>query len=80
MSFVADLRDAIHGFRFADRRLSQLPTPKAASSSNFRPLSLRAWDRPGILLEESLMKPQRQDDRWGIANLISAKYFDATIK
>jgi len=30
MSFVADLRDAIHGFHFADRRLSQLPTPKAA--------------------------------------------------
>jgi len=33
MSFVADLRDAIHGFHFTDRRLSQLPTPQAASSS-----------------------------------------------
>jgi len=32
MFFVADLRDAIHGFHFADRRLSQLPTPQAASS------------------------------------------------
>jgi len=30
MSFVADLRDAIHGFHFADRRLSQLSTPQAA--------------------------------------------------
>jgi len=29
---VADLRDAIHDFHFADRRLSQLPTPQAASS------------------------------------------------
>jgi len=29
----------------------------------FRPLSLRAWDRPGILLEESLMKPERQKQR-----------------
>jgi len=26
---VADLRDAIHGFHFADRRLSQPPTPQA---------------------------------------------------
>jgi len=32
MSFVADLRDAIYGLHFADRRLSQLPTPQAASS------------------------------------------------
>jgi len=30
MSFVADLRDAIHGFHFADRRQSQLPTLQAA--------------------------------------------------
>jgi len=30
MSFMADLQDAIHGFHFADRRLSQLPTPQAA--------------------------------------------------
>jgi len=30
MSFVANLRDAIHGFHFAGRRLSQLPTPQAA--------------------------------------------------
>jgi len=30
MSFVADLRDAIHSFHFADGRLSQLPTLKAA--------------------------------------------------
>jgi len=34
MSFVADLRYSIHCFRFADRRLSQLPTPQAASSSS----------------------------------------------
>jgi len=34
MSFVADLRDDIHGFHFADRRLSQLPTPQAANSSS----------------------------------------------
>jgi len=34
MSFVADLWDAIHGFHFADRRLSQLPTPQTASSSS----------------------------------------------
>jgi len=34
MSFVADLRDAIHSFHFADKRLSQLPTPQAASSSS----------------------------------------------
>jgi len=34
MSFVADLRDAIHGFHFADKSLSQLPTPQAASSSS----------------------------------------------
>jgi len=27
---VADLRDAIHSFHFADRRLSQLPTLQAA--------------------------------------------------
>jgi len=30
MSFVADLRDAIHVFQFADRRISHLPTPQAA--------------------------------------------------
>jgi len=30
MSFVADLRDAIHGFHFTDRMLSQLPTLQAA--------------------------------------------------
>jgi len=30
MSPVANLRDAIHGFHFADKRLSQLPTPQAA--------------------------------------------------
>jgi len=30
MSFVPDLRDAIHGFYFADRRLSELPTLQAA--------------------------------------------------
>jgi len=35
MSFVADLRDAIHGFHFVDRRLSQIPTPQAASSSSY---------------------------------------------
>jgi len=34
MSFVADQRDAIHDFHFADRRPSQLPTPQAASSSS----------------------------------------------
>jgi len=34
MSFVADLRDVIHGFHFADRRLSQLPSSQAASSSS----------------------------------------------
>jgi len=34
MSFVADLRDAFHGFHFADRKLSQLPTPQATSSSS----------------------------------------------
>jgi len=33
------------------------------SCMSFRPLSPRAWDRPGILLEESLMKPQRQKQR-----------------
>jgi len=30
MSFVADLRDAVHGFHFADSRLSQLPILQAA--------------------------------------------------
>jgi len=33
MSFVANLRDAIHGFHFADRRLLQLPTPQAAQDT-----------------------------------------------
>jgi len=32
--FIADLKNAIHGFHFADRRLSQLPTLQAVSSSN----------------------------------------------
>jgi len=32
MYFVADLRDAIYSFQFADRRLFQLPTPQAAST------------------------------------------------
>jgi len=27
---MANLRDAIPGFHFADKRLSQLPTPQAA--------------------------------------------------
>jgi len=30
LSFVADLRDAIYGFHFTDRMLSQLPTLQAA--------------------------------------------------
>jgi len=30
MSFMADLRDAIHGFHFTGRKLSQLPTLQAA--------------------------------------------------
>jgi len=53
MSFVADLKDAIHGFHFAD------------TVGGYH----RAWDRPlkspglgltRIISEESLMKPQRQ--------------------
>jgi len=34
MPFVTDLRDAIHAFHFAARRLLQLPTPQVASRSS----------------------------------------------
>jgi len=53
---VADLRDAIHGFHFADRRLSQLPHSRAASSSSHN-------HRAECPSEESLMTPQRQKQR-----------------
>jgi len=35
MSFVADLRDAINGFNFANRTLCKLPSLQTASSSSY---------------------------------------------
>jgi len=39
MSFMADLRDDINGFHFADRRLLQLPTLQAAKVTFTEPNS-----------------------------------------
>jgi len=64
MSFVADLRDTIHGFHFADRRLSQLPTPQAAQVTITKPDSaVSAFEASSATLKVYRVDPKPGDLR-----------------